>query len=162
MKFQPQSRARNSMSLLFRLLRSRHPAEYRRPWKRSPAGRSSLKSNDIELRARDCGWNFIYLAAGMKRTGLGLGQASSLRKAITKLLTEARQNAFNSVEVTEVTARQLLGLHWVSVAAHPRSLQQSHQIKALPARRRELAKGSAFLAPSVHESTKTRSANDSG
>jgi len=123
---------------------------------------NSLKSNDIELRARDCGWNFVYLAAGMKRTGLGLGQASSLRKAITKLLTEARQNAFNSVEVTEVTARQLLGLHWVSVAAHPRSLQQSHQIKALPARRRELAKGSAFLAPSVHESTKTRSANDSG
>jgi hypothetical protein len=79
---------------------------------------------------------------------------------MTKLLAEARQNAFNSVEVTEIIARRLLVLHWVSVRAHSRSLQQSDQIKALPARRRELAKGSAFLAPTVHESTKTRSAND--
>jgi hypothetical protein len=48
MKFQPQSRARNSMSLLFRLLRRRHPAEYRRPWKRSAAGRSSLSIKKMQ------------------------------------------------------------------------------------------------------------------
>lgn len=107
------------------------PAALRFQGRRYSAGwrlLNSVKSNDIDLRARDCGWNFIYLAAGMKRTGFGFGRASSLRKAMTKLLTEARQNAFNSLEVTEVTTRQLLGLQWVSVAAHPRSLQQSHQI----------------------------------
>ena len=100
---------------------------------------NSLKSNDIELRARDCGWNFIFLAEGRRRTALGFGRAWSLRKAMNKLLTEARENAFNSVEVTEITARHLLGLHWVSVAAHSRCLQQSHQIKAFAARRRDLA-----------------------
>ena len=100
---------------------------------------NSLKSNDIDLRARDCGWNFIYLAAGMRCTVFGFGRAWSLRKAMDKLLTEARQNAFNSVEVTEITARRLLVLHWVSVRAHSRSLQKSNQIKTLPARRRDLA-----------------------
>ena len=93
----------------------------------------------IDLRARDCGWNFIYLAAGMRGTEFGFGRAWSLRKAIAKLLTEARQNAFNSVEVTEITARRLLVLHWVSVRAHSRSLQKSNLIKTLPARRRDLA-----------------------
>src|SRR5215469_6338438 len=81
---------------------------------------NSLKSNDIELRARDCGWNFICLASGMRCTVFGFGQASSFRKAMTKVLTEARQNAFNSVEVTEIRSRRLLILHWVSVCAHSR------------------------------------------
>ena len=100
---------------------------------------NGLKSNDIELRARDCSWNFIYLAEGMRRTVFGFGRASSLGRAINKLLEAARQDAFNSVEVTEITARQFLGLHWVSVAAHSRSLQKSHQIKPFAARSRDLA-----------------------
>ena len=101
----------------------------------------SLKGNDIDLRARDCGWSFIYLAAGMRSTVFGFGQAWSLRKAMNKLLAEARENAFNSVEVTEITAHRLLGVHWVSIRAHSRSLQKSNQIKALPARRHEMANG---------------------
>ena len=98
-----------------------------------------LKSNDIDLRARDCGWNFIFLAEGMRRTVIGFGRTWSLRKAMNKLLVTARENAFNSVEVTEITARRFLGMHWVSVGAHSRSLQKSHQIKAFAGRRRDLA-----------------------
>ena len=98
-----------------------------------------LKSNDIESRARDCSWNFMFLAEVIKRTVFGFGRARSLRRATDKVLTEARNNAFNSVEVTEITARQFLGMHWVSVDAHFRSLQKSNQIKALAARRRDLA-----------------------
>ena len=98
-----------------------------------------LKSNDIDLRARDCGWNFIFLAEGMKCTVIGFGRTWSLRKAMNKLLVAARENAFNSVEVTEITARQFLGMHWVCVGAHSRSLQKSPQIKAFAGRRRDLA-----------------------
>ena len=100
---------------------------------------NSLKSNDIDLRARDCGWNFMFLAEVIKRTVFGFGRARSLRRATDKVLTEARNNAFNSVEVTEITARRFLGMHWVSVGAHSRSLQKSHQIKAFAGRRRDLA-----------------------
>jgi hypothetical protein len=98
-----------------------------------------LKSNDIESRARECSWNFIFLAEAIKRTVFGFGLARSLRRATDKVLTEARNNAFNSVEVTEITAWRFLGVHWVSVGAHFRSLQKSNQIKALAARRRDLA-----------------------
>ena len=97
-----------------------------------------LKSGEIELRARDCSWNFIFLVEAMRRTVFGFGRAGSLRRATNKVLAEARRNAFNSVEVTEITARQFLGMHWVSVGAHFRSLQKNCQIKALAARRRDL------------------------
>ena len=99
----------------------------------------SLKSNDIDLRARDCGWNFMFLAEGMRSTVFGFGRSWSLRKAINKLLATAREDAFNSVEVTEISTRRFLGMHWVSVGAHSRSLQKSNQIKAFAARHRDLA-----------------------
>lgn len=99
----------------------------------------SLKSSEIDSRAGGCGWNFIFLAEGMRRTVFGLGRAWALRKATNKILTEARKNAFNSVEITEITARRFLGLHCVTVAAHSRSLQKSERIKDISMRRRELA-----------------------
>jgi hypothetical protein len=97
-----------------------------------------LKNGEIELRARDCSWNFVFLAETIKHTRFGFGRATSLRRAISKVLTEARRNAYNSVEVTEITTRQFLGMHWISVGAHFRSLQKSCQIKAFAARRHDL------------------------
>lgn len=98
-----------------------------------------LKSREIELRAGDCSWNFIFLVEAMRRTVFGFGRAESARRATNKVLAEARRNAFNSVEVTEIIARQFLGMHWVSVGAHFRNLQKSCQVKALAARHRDLA-----------------------
>ena len=99
----------------------------------------SLKSSELDRCARDCGWNFIFLAETMKRTVFGLGRAWALRKAATKILAETRKNAFNSVEVTEINARQFFGLHCVTVSAHSRSLQKSERIKDISTRRRDLA-----------------------
>ena len=99
---------------------------------------SRLTSGQVELRARASSWNFIYLAEVMRRTIFGFGRVGSLRRATNKVLGEARKNAFNSVEVTEITARKFLGVHWVSVGAHFRSLQKSNQIKALAARHHDL------------------------
>ena len=99
---------------------------------------NNLKSNDIDLRTRDCGWNFMFLAEGMRCTVFGFGRTWSLRKAMNKLLAAAREDAFNSVEVTEISTRRFLGMHWVSVGAHSRSLQKSNQIRAFAARHRDL------------------------
>jgi hypothetical protein len=99
----------------------------------------SLKSSEIDSRARACGWNFIFLAEAMRRTVFGLGRDRALQKATNKILAEARKNAFNSVEITEITARQFVGLHCVTVAAHSRSLQKSKRIRDISTRRRELA-----------------------
>ena len=97
-----------------------------------------LTAGEIELRARNSSWNFISLAEVMRRTVVGFGRAGSLRRATSKLLGDAQRNAFNSVEVTEITACRFLGVHWVSVGAHFRSLQKSNHIKGLAARHRDL------------------------
>lgn len=97
-----------------------------------------LRSGEIELRARHSSWNFIFLPEVMRRTVFGFGRAGGLRRATNKLLSAAERNAFNSVEVTEITARKFLGVHWVSVGARFRSLQKGTQVKALAARHRDL------------------------
>ena len=102
---------------------------------------SNLKSSEIGTRARDCGWNFFFMAELTKRSGFGLSRCSALRRAAKKILSQARTDAFNAVEITEITARQFLGLHCVTVGAHFRSLQKSWQLKDVSARRRELATG---------------------
>ena len=101
----------------------------------------SLDSSEIDSRARDCGWNFFFMAELMKRTAFGLARGSALRRAANKILSQARTDAFNAVEITEIKARRFLGLHWVTVGAHSRSLQKSPQLKDISARRRELATG---------------------
>ena len=99
---------------------------------------SRLTGGEIELCARDSSWNFIFLAEVVRRTVFGFGREGSLRRATNGVLGEARRSAFNSVEVTEITTRRFLGVHWVSVGAHFRSLQKSNQIKTLAARHRDL------------------------
>jgi hypothetical protein len=101
----------------------------------------SLKSSEIDADARNCGWNFLFVAEQMKRTVFGLARGSALRRAAKEVLSQARTDAFNVVEITEITARQFLGLHCVTISAHCRSLQKSPQLKDISGRRRELATG---------------------
>ncbi len=98
----------------------------------------SRKSGEIDSQARDCGWNFIFLAEAIQRTVLGFGRDWALRKATGQVLAESRKNAFNSVEITAVTTRHFLGLHWATVGAHSRSLQKSPNVKDISTRQREL------------------------
>lgn len=100
---------------------------------------SESRSPEIENRAHGCGWNFIFLVELMRSTVFGFGRSWSLRTATKKILAEARTNAFNCVELTGISAHQFLGVHWVTVSAHSRSLQKSHQVKDLAARRRDLS-----------------------
>lgn len=101
----------------------------------------SSKSSDIDGCARDCGWNFFFMAEVVKRTMFGLARGSALRRAATRVLAQAGTDAFNAVEITEITARKFLGLHWVTVAVHLRSLQKSSQLKDLAGRRRQMSGG---------------------
>jgi hypothetical protein len=100
---------------------------------------SNLKSSEIGTRARDCGWNFFSMAELTKRSVFGLSRDSASRRAAKKVLSQAKRDAFNAVEITELIDRQLLGLHHVTVGAHFRSLQKSPQLSSISARRRELA-----------------------
>lgn len=100
---------------------------------------SNLKSSEIDTRARDCGWNFFFMAELTKRSVFGLSRRSALRSATKKILSQAKSDAFNAVEITELIHRQLLGLHYVTVGAHFRSLQKNSHLNSISARRRELA-----------------------
>jgi len=100
---------------------------------------SNLKSSEIDARARDCGWNFFFMAELTKRSVFGLSRGAALRSAAKKILSQAQRDAFNAVEITELIHRQVLGLHYVTMCAHFRNLQKSSHLNSVSARRRELA-----------------------
>ena len=85
---------------------------------------SGLRSQEIDHRARACGWSLISMGSSMRRTAIGFKRADSLRRAAGYLLGETRKNAFNAMEITGISSRRFFGLHLVSVAAHCRSLQK--------------------------------------
>ena len=102
---------------------------------------SNLKSREIARRSRDCGWNFFFMAELTKQSVFGLSRGSALRSASKKILSHAQRDAFNAVEITEPVDRQLLGLQYMTVGAHFRSLQKSFHLNSVSVRRRELATG---------------------
>ena len=99
----------------------------------------SGSSPEIDGHAHGCGWNFIFLAEVIRRTAFGFSRGWSLRTATNKILAEARTNAFNCVELTGISEHQFLGVYWVTVSAHSRSLQKGQQVRDLLMRRRELS-----------------------
>jgi hypothetical protein len=98
-----------------------------------------LQSSEIVTRARDCGWNFFFMAELKKRSVFGLSRRGALRSAAKKILSQAQRDAFNAVKITELIHRQVLGLHYVTICANFRSLQKSPHLNSVSARKRELA-----------------------
>ena len=68
-------------------------------------------------------WNFFYLAGEIRASAFGRG-GSSLLKAVKRILVKREGQSYNSLEITEVTAKRFLGVPWISVKATSRHIQE--------------------------------------
>ncbi len=87
-----------------------------------------VKNLDRSTQARNiegANWNFFYLAGEMKATVLGRDRSGTLRRAVKCVLAKQEGQKFNSLEITKVVLRRLLGIPFMSVTAHSRHIQQS-------------------------------------
>jgi hypothetical protein len=77
--------------------------------------RKFLRVSGVELErlAVLAGWSFACTAPG----------AGALHGAVLRILKSVSSAGFNSVEITGIAARQMLGVHHARVVAHPRHLR---------------------------------------
>jgi hypothetical protein len=79
----------------------------------------------LDRKIRAAGWNFFFMATEVKVILLGSLGTTKIRNAIRRILKKVRLHNFNCLEVTGITEKTFLGIHYATVAAHSRHIQQS-------------------------------------
>ena len=86
-----------------------------------------VKNLDRQALTREvegANWNFFYLAGEMTATVFGREGPGALRRAVKCVLAKQEGQKFNSLEITKIVSKRLLGIPFMSVAAHSRHFQQ--------------------------------------
>jgi hypothetical protein len=89
----------------------------------------------LDRKIHAAGWNFFFMATEVKTTFWGFLGPEKIQSALKRILAKVKLQHFNSLEVTEITARRFLGVPYVTVSAHSRHIQQSCNLDSSEARR---------------------------
>jgi hypothetical protein len=95
----------------------------------------ALDGSALDHKIRDAGWNFFFMAAGVKSMFFGTIGAEKVRNALYRILGKVRQQHFNALEVTGIVAKRFLGIPYIVITAHSRHVQQSCYLDSTEARR---------------------------
>jgi len=79
----------------------------------------------IDRKLREVGWTFFYMASEVDARAFGSGSEKTTQRAVKKVIAKIKADTFNCVEISQVAAKGFLGLPYVTVAAHPRHIQES-------------------------------------
>jgi len=79
----------------------------------------------LDRKIRAAGWNFFFIASGVKVMFLGAIGAKKIQAALTRVLRKVSHEHFNGLEVTGIVAKRFLGLPYTVVSAHSRHVQSS-------------------------------------
>jgi hypothetical protein len=104
------------------------------------------ESDSIDARLRSSGWNLFFIAAAVKSTCLGVGDAN-LRKGVNRLLKQIRRLDLNSLRVTHIASKDFLGIHYRVLLAHPCHIQQGCFLQAADTRKENISKRALKLTP---------------
>ena len=89
----------------------------------------------LERKIHAAGWNFFFMATGVKAMFLGFAAPEKIQSALQRILAKVKPQHFNGLEVTEITARRFFGVPYVTVSAHSRHMQQSCNLDSPEGRR---------------------------
>ena len=78
----------------------------------------------LARKIESANWNFFYLASELRATVLGRDRSGTLRRAVKCVLGKRQGQKFNSLEITKVVSKRLLGIPFISITAHARHIQQ--------------------------------------
>ena len=82
-------------------------------------------SPGIDRKLCEAGWTFFYMAGEVAAMAFGSESEKTTRRAVKKVVANIKSEKFNCVEISQVAAKGFLGLPCVTVAAHPRHIQES-------------------------------------
>lgn len=90
----------------------------------------ALDSARLDLKLRTAGWNLFFMAEELRAVVPAWGGQNTVRRGLERLLTQTRLQHFNCLEVTHILRRRFLGIPYVSIAAHPRHIQESCRLQS--------------------------------
>lgn len=111
-----------------------------------PLGWTSTESHDnkqLEKQLSAAGWIFYYLAGAIKMSAYGMDRQKNVDAVLGRIISQAKLQGCNCVEIDEVAAHSFLGFPYVTMSAHARHIEK------VPSFQRESISNSAqFSIPS--------------
>jgi hypothetical protein len=83
-----------------------------------------LDGYGLGQKIEEVNWYFFYLAGEITAITLGREELGTLRRAVKQIMAKREGRKFNSLEITRVASKRLLGVPCLSVTAHFRHIQQ--------------------------------------
>jgi hypothetical protein len=84
----------------------------------------NLNGYGLDRKIREAGWTFFSLAQ-IQASVFGFDREKAIRRAVNRVLADAKSDNVNSLEITQVVSKRFLGLAYATVSAHPRHIQES-------------------------------------
>src|SRR5260370_35202879 len=84
---------------------------------------TNLRS-DFDKDIQQAGWTFFFLAGAVQATVFGFNRAKAVHTAVDRLITNAKSQNCNCLEIGEVTMKSFLGLPLASGSAQSRHIQR--------------------------------------
>jgi len=78
----------------------------------------------FEKEAQEAGLTFFFMAGEIKARVYGFDREKSLRRAVSRLIAEVKNQNCNCIEITRITDNRFLRIPSVSVYAHARHVQK--------------------------------------
>ncbi len=92
---------------------------------------SELDGFGVERELRQSGWHFFFLVPAITAASIALDRQRARAKAIRRITQAVDASGFNAVEITAIEQKSWLGIHYVSITAHPRHVRNSPFIRDL-------------------------------
>lgn len=89
----------------------------------------------LDRKIHAAGWNFFFMAPEVKVMFFGAIGAKKVQNAVMRILAKVKRQRFNSLEVTGIVAKRILGVPYATVSAHSRHIQQTCRLEDANARR---------------------------
>lgn len=84
----------------------------------------NLNSHELEKELAAEGWTFFYMAGAIKATAFGINRERMVQAALQRLITSAKRQEYNCLEIDYLKSDSFLGIASVSIFAHLRHLQK--------------------------------------
>ncbi len=85
----------------------------------------NLSSSAMDLKLREVGWTFFFMAGEVNAMALGSNLEKTTRRAVAKVIANMKSGRYNCLEISRVATKSFLGLPCVTVAGHRRHIQES-------------------------------------
>jgi len=85
----------------------------------------NLGSSGMDWKLGEAGWTFFYMAGEVNAMAFGSDSEETTRRAVKQVIANMKSNRFNCLEISRVAVKSFLGLPYVTVAGHPRHIQES-------------------------------------